>query len=331
MLSFEEWVNAAGYTEMLTTPSKFYFNQYGGSSINQMYERIGQQDPLVTKGVNPLKIPTENQYSMSDLKTHPIIGNHNEYARTELVHSLDRHDYTNNVLLKNNPNSEIRNLLLVDDKLNSFFISNIDYLKYMQSIIENEIEKIFKNYTYKNAIKKYISNKIFAISYDENKPDEFKNTGFYGEAIGLGARFNLDKIVNLIRKMNPEQANMPNDFPNLSNYVKNSEFYNEMMKTNRYLALSCTINEYYNKSNLKDEQYYINPNSDFVKALSTCIFKRNNFSKQEYENYMSVLTKIYYALRTNGDEFKFIDIQDINNLNKVINKMNNVSYYPTSY
>ena len=85
MLSLQEWVNAAGYTEMLSVANQIYFNKYGGSNINQMFERIGQQDPLVTKGVNPLKIPTEHPYRTANLKTHPSIGNHSEFARTVLT------------------------------------------------------------------------------------------------------------------------------------------------------------------------------------------------------------------------------------------------------
>ena len=214
---------------------------------------------------------------------------------------------------------------------NPFLIKNWDYLEYVHNTISIEFDKIFKNYNYKNAINKYILNKLFAISYNDDNNLEFKNAGFFGEAISLGARFDLNKILNLIKEMKPEQNRIDDEFNSLVSFVESSNFYKEMMKTNRYLALSCTINEFFNKSILKNEQYYINPNSEFIKGLSKCIAKRNNFSKQQYEGFMKLLTPLYYSLRTNSDEFKFIDKQDIANLNMIINTIDNIPYFPTSY
>ena len=145
----------------------------------------------------------------------------------------------------------------------------------------------------RDAIETYICDKFLSVIKDPFKSDEFINTGYYGIAIGLGARYDLKKIETMIKELDPKKAGVQLDDINaVKEYLKGSRLYNELMKTNRYLGLTSTMNVMLNKS-VNRGSLYTDPTIPFVKTCKELIRNRDKISPAQYLPFMRQMSGLY--------------------------------------
>lgn len=321
-LNFYEWVNAAGYTAELPFDSKKYFSQYGGSSIAQAIQEIGKKDPLVITAPNHLRIPMLNPYvldwgrhltlptTMSDPDTTGTLG----YG-----HSLFRHGY-GEVLEKGKKYIDDTNNVLYINDYNPLYTRNRDNVQEFKELLETIATGPFKDYPWGKQLAKWLCDSFMAITKDPNT-ERFNNMGFFGVAMSNGAVIDFNKIKALISKLDPKKAGVPtNDIYAGMKYIQQSELYRELYNTNKYFALSSTIHQFWNKSDISRSNLYTNPNSVYLKALSNLIANRNTINMEADAQFLNSITDMYYKSLNTSDANKYITQKDETRLMNVCNR-----------
>lgn len=338
-LTFYEWVNAAGYTPNLSQESQNFFKQYKGTEVANKIQEIGTKDPLVTVAPNHLRTPLMNHYTLyhTNINLSPAMGDPLTYSELQLVNSMTRHNYVE-ALDKSKSSDEVISHLNLDVTSNPNFISCKAYMDKFVRVIESLANGIydketgmyydgpFKDYPFKYQIVKYICDKFMTVVRDPNNRTEFMNTGYFGIAMGIGARFDLKKIEQMIKELDPKKAGVaPDDIMGAQQYLKNSRLYNELSATNRYLALSCTLNEFFNKSDLSRQQKYTDANGAYLKSLENCIAKRTSLTPEQYTKFMKNLSNLYFKATHTTDVNMYASKKDDKSLLSVCNQLNPTS------
>ena len=309
-----------------------------GKKIAEMYQEIGTKDSLITTAPNPFAWGTFNVYpARTQLKTQctQIVSNPNVYFETNLQHRL----FNNYPTL--NPSNKIHSdiyegLLIQHTDYNKKCNSDLDYQNRLIAILKSiaTIDVNFKSeipYTppfkdcpqaVKDAIATYICDKLLSVYKDPIHDGEYINTGYYGIAIGLGARFDLAKIETMIRELDPKRAGVPLDDINaLKEYLRESRLYNELLKTNVYLALISTMNVMYNKSDLTRSPLYIDSKATLVKYCNYIAKNRDKLAYNNYVTFMREISELYTQVLEIVDRTEYISKAQENALLNTLQKI----------
>lgn len=307
-----------------------------GQKLADMYQDIGSQDPLIITAPNPFAWGTFNVYpARNALKSQcsNIMSNPDLYFETNLQQPLF------NIYPELNPGNKIHS-----DIYDGLLIQHTDYNKKCKTDLEYQnkfiaiLSTITTGYSDKetgisyeapfkdspnsvrDAIETYICDKFLSVIKDPIRPNEFINTGYYGIAIGLGARYDLKKIEAMIKELDPKKAGVQLDDINaVKEYLKGSRLYNELMKTNRYLGLTSTMNVMLNKS-VNRGALYTDPNAYFVKNCKEMIKYREKISLDKYESYIKPLSDIYTQVLEIVDRTEYVSKTQENALSVAISK-----------
>ena len=103
-------------------------------------------------------------------------------------------------------------------------------------------------------------------------------------------------------------------------YVKNSEFFRELSNTNKYLALSSTISQLWNKSAQDRSDLYTNPNGSFMRYLKNIADNRNSISPNSDAVFMHNITDLYYKNLNTADCNIYTTPKDEQKLSNICNK-----------
>lgn len=331
-MNFGEYVVSAGYTKPMTSdPSKYYFKtdslmyfrKFGGSNIEQMYQRIGTQDPLITVAPNALRTPTWNVYPYDNLydSAPETLTKLPRFYELHIENPLRRH-YIEPFDLNDYHAQKFVDLVYPKFGRNILCEEEAEYMRNLEKILStvsktNEFNKgkyvppFDKcNPVLKEHIARFVCDRFLSVLPDTDR-DEFINTGFFNIAIGLGARYDIAKIQELIKKLTPVKDGVDlNNIHEIKDYIKDSAFYREMMSTNRYLALISTLNMMFNCSDMSRVGFYANENSPYITACKNVISNRDLLSPYTYRTFMKEISKIYYELLSNPDRTFFASPQD---------------------
>ena len=345
-MQFGEYVNAAGYTKPMTsnpgkyylpTDSLMYFRKFGGKEIEQMYQKIGTQDPLITVAPNILRIPSFNVYPSDNFNPAllpQVMHDLKNYFATNIEAPLSKH-YTEPFDLQNHHARNFVNIITPNINANPLFNEDVSYMRHLEYVLStvsknNETNKAKYvapfdkcNPVLKEHIAKFVCSTFLAVTRDNN--DDFSTTGYFNIAAGLGARYNIPKIQQLIKQLNPAKDGV--DMTNINeikDYIKESAFYREMMATNRYLALASTTNMMFNNSDMSRVGLYANENSPYMVACKNAIKNRDYLPPQIYRPFMKTISNIYYNLHTNPDTLYFATPQDERGLASTCQILTNV-------
>lgn len=305
-----------------------------GHKLADMYQDIGSQDPLIITAPNPFAWGTFNVYpSRAGVRCSDIMCDANLYFTANIKQT------TFNLFPDFNADTPhhqeiFTNLLVQNTKYNTKCKRDVEYQEKIKTVLksistgyqdsETEIsyEAPFKDCpkSVKDAIETYICDKFLSVIRDPIRSNEFINTGYYGIAIGLGARYDLKKIEAMIKELDPKKAGVQLDDINaVKEYLKGSRLYNELMKTNRYLGLICVMNLMLNKS-VNRNALYTDPNAYFVKNCKEMIKYREKISLDKYESYIKPLSDIYTQVLEIVDRTEYVSKTQENALSVAISK-----------
>ena len=97
-----------------------------------------------------------------------------------------------------------------------------------------------------------------------------------------------------------------------------------MMATNRFLALTSTVNIMFNNSDMSRIALYTNENSPYIVACKNAIRNRDYLPPQTYRPFMKAISNIYYTRLTYPDRLFFASPQDENNLANTCQLLTNI-------
>jgi len=312
-LIFEEWVNAAGYTPMLNRRSQSIFGKHRGSETAKAIQEAGLKDPLLTVAPNHLRSPLMDPYALDHaehINMPPIMCEAIPYNHAHISHSFHRHGIYD----------EVSNDLphIVDLRRYLQFKNNNpiwDKIRY-ESVVElketlESIKDVFVGYDkeIKNCVAQWLCDTFMTINRDYNSK-KFISTGFFGVALGIGAEYDLKKIKNMIKELNPRAAGVENNVVAAQNYIKNSRLYKELSATNRYLATSCMLNEYFNKSDSSRTDKYMMPRNGYIDCLNRLANRRNSITPAEHAQYMNDIAVLYYNATNVSDKNRYVSPKD---------------------
>ena len=345
-MNFGEYVNAAGYTRpMYSNPKKYYmatdslmyFNKFSGKEVDQLYQRIGCQDPLIEVAPNLLQVPSFNVYPEDRLNPAllpKVMTDPRTFYATNIEAPMSKH--YNEPFDKNDYHARnVVELLVPNIKTNSLFGEEAEYMRNLEDVLST-VSKNNKtnrgkysppfekcNPVIKENIARFVCDKFLTIIKDNN--DDFINTGYFNIGVGIGARYNIPRIQQLIKQLNPTKDGIDlTDINEIKDYIKDSAFYREMMATNRYLALASTANILFNCSDMSRVGLYIDENSPYIKACKNAIRNRDYIQPQAYRRFMKEITHIYYDIQTNPDTLYFSTTQDERNLASACQILDNI-------
>lgn len=313
--NIEVRVMASGGADYLPTATAMHCKKVDkengnyGQKLADMYQEIGSQDPLIITAPNPFAWGTFNLYPLkSPLKPQcsPVMVDPSIYFKISLQQPLF------NIYPSLNPNNKIHSdiyegLVLQNIDCNKRSKEDFDYQKQFTAILSSitngyvdsqtgiSYEAPFKDCpkSVRDAIATYICDKFLSVVKDPIRDGEFINTGYFGIAIGLGARYDLKKIETMIKELDPKKAGIQLDDINaVKEYLKGSRLYNELMKTNRYLGLTSTMNVMLNKS-VNRGSLYTDPTIPFVKTCKELIRNRDKISPAQYLPFMRQMSGLY--------------------------------------
>lgn len=321
MLNYQEWVNASGYSNELPYNSKKHFAQYGGSNIAQDIQNTAANNPLITHAPNHLRIPMLNPYIFDwgqHLVNVPIaMSDPDTSAQLGYGHSMFRHEYYD-VNVDNQANKDVKSVLFLngDNPVYARYRNNVQTFKEM---LETVSTGPFKNYPFGNQISRWLCDTFMAITKNP-ETERFTNMGFFGVAMSNGATIDLNRIKALISKLTPAKDGVPQDINAMKEYIEKSELFRELSATNKYFALSSTLNQFWNKSAQNRSNLYTNPNSEYMKFLKAFASNRQTSSKEADAQYMHSITDMYYKCANTSDSNKYITTKDEQRLLNVCNR-----------
>jgi len=319
MLNYFDWVSAAGYAKELSSDAQKYFKNPKAEIIAQSIQNTAINDPLIKTAPNYLRTPSMNPYirhfgahlsvpnTMSDVD---IIGKYG-YG-----HSMFRHGYYD--INNGGHNNEVKKVIFINSE-NHLYTKIINRMNDFKATMESVATGPFKNYPYADQISRWLCDTFMVISKDPNS-DRFTSMGFFGDAMANGADINLDKVKALISKLNPEKDRVPKNIVAMLEYVKNSEFFRELSNTNKYLALSSTISQLWNKSAQDRSDLYTNPNGSFMRYLKNIADNRNSISPNSDAVFMHNITDLYYKNLNTADCNIYTTPKDEQKLSNICNK-----------
>ena len=130
----------------------------------------------------------------------------------------------------------------------------------------------------------------------------------------------------MIKELDPVKAGIAtDDITGAQQYLKNSRLYKELSATNRYLGLACTLNEFFNKSDISRQQKYTDTNGAYMKAMETCIAKRDSLTPEQYYKFMKDLSNLYIKATHTTDVNLYASKKDDKSLLSVCNQLNATS------
>ena len=153
-MNFGEYVNAAGYTRPMTsnpgkyylpTDSLMYFRKFGGKEIEQMYQKIGTQDPLITVAPNILRTPSFNVYPVDNLNPAllpPAMSDIRNYFATNTEPPLAKH-FTEPFDKANYHAQNFIKLIMPDVTTNPIFNEEVSYMRQLEKVLST-VSKITK-------------------------------------------------------------------------------------------------------------------------------------------------------------------------------------------
>lgn len=313
-MNFGEYVVSSGLLPYFKPDSYTYFKQFGGQNIVEMFDRIGTKDPLIIKSPNPLRIPVFNVYPYDELRhsAPESITSLPRFYELHVENALRRH-YTEPFDKNNYHAQRYVDLIFPDLVVSPLCKNEVDYVRDMQELFST-ISKTNKfnqgqftppfdkcNPVVKELIARFVCDKFLSLLPDPNSED-FINTGYFGIAAGLGAKYNHDKIKQLIQQINPVKDGVNlTDINEIKDYIKDTPFYREMMATNRYLALISALSLMFNCSDMSRVGLYANESSPYLSACKNVISNRDLLSPYTYRTFMKEVSRIYYDLLSNGD------------------------------
>ena len=326
MLKYHDWVSAAGYAKELSYPTQKHFASNVGSSIAQSIQNTATNDPLVIQAPNHLKIPMLNPY-IFDWGTHLVLpttmSDPDTTAQLGYAHSMFRHEYYD-INVDNAQNKEVKTVLFLNDK-NPLYSRCRDNVQTFKNVLETVATGPFKDYPFGKQIARWLCDTFMAITKDPNN-ERFTNTGFFGVAMSNGATIDLNKIKALIAKLTPTKDRVPQDINAAKQYIENSELFRQLSATNKYFALSSTLNQFWNKSDQSRSDLYTNANGNYMKFLKSMADNRNTISRDADAQFMHSITDMYYKCANTSDCNKYVTQKDEQRLLTVCNRyFSNVS------
>lgn len=334
MLNFYEWVNATGYSKELSYQNQKYFagmdKSGSGTQIAQTIQDTATSDPLVITAPNHLRIPMMNPYVL-DWGNHLVlpstISDPDINAQLGYTHSMFRHKYFE-INTDHVSNKElVSNLSLRND--NPLYTRYRDNVQEFKEVLETIATGPFKNYPFGKQLANWLCDTFMAITKDPNN-ERFTNMGFFAIAMSNGATVDLNKIKALISKLNPTRDGVPQDINVAKQYIENSELFKELSRTNKYFALSSTLNQFWNKSDQSRSELYTNPNSKYLTYLKNIADNRNTISRDADVQFMHSITDMYYRCANTADINKYITQKDEQRLLQVCNRYFTSSNIPLS-
>lgn len=314
--NIEVRVMASGCVDYLPTATAMHCKKVDkengnyGQKLAEMYQEIGSQDPLIITAPNPFAWGTFNIYpNQSELlqQCSVIMTDPDKYLINNLYYPLlaqyPQIDIANNAIHK----AIFEGLVVQNKEFSKKCAEDVIYQRKFMEILKSittgysdketgiSYEAPFKACpkSVRDAIETYICDKFLSVIKDPIRPNEFINTGYYGIAIGLGARYDLKKIETMIKELDPKKAGVQLDDINaVKEYLKGSKLYNELMKTNRYLGLTSTMNVMLNKS-VNRGSLYTDPTIPFVKTCNELIKNRDKISPAQYLPFMRQMSGLY--------------------------------------
>ena len=338
-LILEEWVNAAGYTDTFpdASPTKQHYKKYGSSQsldIAKEIQKIVQQDPLIIIGPNHLRSPLMNPYVLfyADKENLPqTMSDTRVYGHSHISHSLARHDFFDTLSHNDEVTIDpIRNRIKFSDE-NPLWdrIRNKTFPEFKFALDSIKIKLVGFDEATKSKVAKWLCDTFMTIERDP-KTKDFKYTGYFGVAMGIGAEFDVNKIKELISKIpiiTPKDVG-GNNLEGIKNRIVNSELYRELTKTNRYLAASCMYNEYFNKSDPSRVDKYMQIHGGYIDYLRDLAQLRDHLTTapNRHDRFMRDVSIMYYNATNVNDKNKYASPKDESYIEKISKAVLNLPY-----
>ena len=277
---------------------------------------------MISVAPNHLRTPLMNPYILYDAphlttKHTAPMRDPNGFTSAQIANTVGRHGHKQIYDNNNKPAVEVRDQMSLNDKTNKFYIDCIKHTNELKKTFELLLIP-FKDYPFKDQLVTYMCDTFMSVVKDPST-GRFINKGFFGAAIGLGARFNLSEIRKYILSLDPKKAGVPlDDISAAQRYLEGSPLFKKLSGTNRHLALSCTMNEFFNKSDMSRSAFYAHPNGPYMTMLEDCIRKRDSFSNEEAEDFLHSMASIYYNSINIVDPNRYISKKEDNGLNRIV-------------
>ncbi len=324
-MDFNTWVNASGIVKVLRDRHKRYFADYGGKEIDEFITGCCKRNDLITTPPNHLK-PSGVNFYVNDLKEEVFfyaderrtnifdyLTNPEFYKKTCVMHPFMRHfdangDEDNGLYAK-----EVMSTISYSYENPIFKESHHASNRLKQAL--STIGRHFANTSYMDALTDWFCDTFMSISRYNNS-DEIEFKGYLSLVHASGVRFDIEAIKRLIEQLPIfTREGAPPNLASAKQYLKKTLVFKKLSSTNKYLAFSCLLQEFWNKSELSKVDYYVKPNSKFIKTLK--IIDEYAFPPEEDERFLNTVTKYYvkliseslpYNYVTNSDEQKLLQL-----------------------
>ena len=334
-LNLNKWVSAAGYLKKITRKSRDKFYDAEGVRIEQVISEIGERDPLIVVAPNHLRSPLMNPYALdyADNSNVPVtMSDPQIYGFSHISHSFSRHDIYDILARDDECTKDLRQHIHFKngnptwEKIRGTTIT--EFKQALESVTPLLIKKGFDK-SLANKISGWLCDSFMTVERDPGSKD-FICTGYFGIAMGLGAEYNIDRIKALVRELNPDKSKLGNNITAVQEYIKSSNLYKELSKTNRYLAATCVYNEYFNKSDPSRTEKYMQINGGYIDVLRELASRRDTIPAPQHDQFMRDASIMYYNATNVNDRNKYVSPKDEKYLKLIVDKLFDRVPYSTS-